>query len=85
MPKSHFCTYAAELKRPRQPILEMIAGRIAVADIPVEELAEAMGCKRATAYARLKQPIEEWPFGQVIAACRCLGITSDELREKIRV
>ena len=85
MPRSHFEQHAKLLKNPRQPILEMIVGRMATTDIPIEELSKAMGVKRATAYTRLKQPIEEWPYGQVIAACRCLGITSEELREKVRV
>lgn len=85
MPRTHFETHAKLLKNPRQPILEMIKGRFVTSDIPVEELSEAMGLKKTATYKRLKQPIEEWPYGQIIAACRCLGITTEELREKVKV
>ena len=85
MPRSHFEQHAKLLKNPRQPILEMINGRFNTSDITIDELSEAMGVKRVTAYNRLKQPIEEWPYGQLIGACRCLSITTEELREKVRV
>jgi len=85
MPRSHFEEHAKLLKNPRQPILEMINGRFNTSNITIDELSEAMGVKRTTAYARLKQPIEKWEYGQIIGACRLLSITSEELREKIKV
>ena len=85
MPRTKLAEHVALSKRPRQPILEMIAGRLATTDITREDLATAMGVTTMTVSNRLRQPIEEWPYGQIIAACRCLNITSEELREKVRV
>ena len=72
-------------KRPRQPILEMIAGRMAAAQVEPLELAEYLGVSDQTVRNRLKQPIEKWPYGDIIKACRYLNITTEELRERVRV
>lgn len=85
MPRTKLGEHVKSMKRPRQPILEMIAGRLATTDVSREELAAAMGVTAMTVSNRLRQPIEEWPYGQIIAACRCLDITTEELREKVRV
>ena len=83
MPKSKLNEHAKKLSRKPISILEMINGRVAVQDVCMEKLAEAMGVKRTTAYARLHQPIEEWSFGQVLGACKYLNIPPEDLRERI--
>ena len=83
MGKSHFGEYAKEIKRKPISMLEMISGRVAVSGADMNKLAEAMGVKRTTAYARLHQPIEEWTVGQLLGACRFLNIPVDELRPRI--
>ena len=85
MPSSHFTEHAKMLKNPRQPIKELIAGRLATSSVTTEELAEAIGVSDQTIRNRMKQPIEQWPYGQIIKACRYLGISTEELREKVRV
>lgn len=85
MPRTKLGEHVKLLKNPRQPIKELIVGRLDTTNITAEELAEAMGVKRATAYNRLNQPIEQWTYGEIIGACRLLSITSEELREKVRV
>ena len=54
-------------------------------DITREELAQAMGVTTMTVSNRFRQPIEQWRYGEIIAACRLLNITTEELREKVRV
>lgn len=83
MGKNHFTEYAKKLNRKPITIVEMIAGRVAVQDTDMSELAEAMGCKIATAYSRMHQPITSWRFGEVIGACQYLKIPPEELYEKI--
>lgn len=85
MPKTKLGEHVKLLKNPRQPVKELIVGRFDTCNIQVEELAAAMGVKRATAYRRLNQPVEEWTYGEIIGACRLLSITTEELRERIRV
>lgn len=85
MPRTRLQQHVKELKNPRQPILEMINGRFDTCSITIEELAEGMGLCRAAAYKRLKQPIEQWTYGELIGACRVLLITTDELCEKVKV
>ena len=85
MPRTKLGDHVKRLKNPRQPILEMIVGRYHTANVSVDELGEAMGLKEGAVYKRLKQPIEEWSYGEIIGACRCLSISTEELREKIRV
>ena len=83
MGKSHLGEHAKALTCKPISILEMINGRVSVKEVSIDELAEAMGCKRATVYSRLHQPITEWRFGEVLGACSFLKIPPEELREKI--
>lgn len=83
MGKSHLGEHAKALTRKPITIVEMIAGRVAVQDTDMSELAEAMGCKIATAYSRMHQPVANWRFGEVIGACQYLKIPPEELRERI--
>lgn len=85
MPRTRMGTEAALMKRPRQPIKEMIAGRMQAAGVETDELARVWNVSDQTVRNRMKQPIEQWPYGQIILACRYLNITTEELREKIRV
>ncbi len=83
MPRTKLGDHVKASKRKPISISEMIAGRVTFLDVNMDRLAEAMGCKRTTAYVRLKQPVEQWSVGEVIGACRFLNIPPEELREKI--
>lgn len=85
MPKTKLADHVKLMKNPRRPIVETIAGRLDTSDITREELAQAMGVTTMTVSNRLRQPIEQWRYGEIIAACRLLSITSEELREMVRV
>ena len=85
MPRTKLGEQVKLMKNPRQPLLELIVGRYRTTNIPVTELGEAMGLKEGAVYKRLKQPIEEWSYGEIIGACRCLSISTEELRERVRV
>lgn len=85
MPRTNLGERVKLMKNPRRPIVEMIVGRLDTSDITREELAQAMGVTAMTVSNRLRQPIEEWRYGEIIAACRLLNITTEELREKVRV
>ena len=83
MPRTKLGDHVKASKRKPISITEMICGRVTVSDVNMEKLAEAMGCKRTTAYARMHQPAEQWSFGEIIGACRFLNIPPEELRARI--
>ena len=83
MPRTKLGDHVKKMNRKPISIPEMIVGRVTVLDVSMDKLAEAMGCKRTTAYARMHQPVEQWSVGEVIGACRFLNIPPEELRERI--
>lgn len=86
MPKSKLNDHAQALAHPRDPIMEMIQGRMKVGGYPISVICNAIGTSDKQAYNRLRNwPSAKWPYGDLIKVCRTLGISTEELREKVRV
>lgn len=85
MGRSHFSEYGKQLKTIRDPVLELIQGRIAVNEHSIPQIATECGVSEPTMYRYLKTPSVEWKLGTIIKVCRCVGITTEELRERVRV
>lgn len=77
---------ASTLRRAKcDPVKELIIGRAIVYGMSDEALAAAMQISPATLSRRKKSPSSEWSYGDIILACRALDITTDELRNAVRV
>lgn len=84
MPRTRLDRYSAPKRpatdRPKAMILE----RVNALGKSADDMAQALGVSKNTWFARLRQPTEHWPFGQLIAACQFLGVEPEELRAAIR-
>lgn len=83
MPRTKLGEHVKAMSRKPISITEMICGRVTTQNVDMDKLAEAMGCKRTTAYTRMRQPIEQWNVGEMLGACKFLNIPPEELRAKI--
>ena len=84
MPRTRFDRCAAP-KRPAPDYpRELILGRMIASEVDVEKMAASMGVSAATLYRRRSQPSAFWTLGELIGACRYLGIEQEDLRSAIR-
>lgn len=83
MPRTKIGDHAKSLNR--QPIIEMILGRITVNKIPRCDVAKVLGISEATFNYRLREwKQDKWSYGDLVKMCKFLGLSSDEFCEKIR-
>lgn len=84
MPRTRLDRYSAPkrpaIDRPKSLILE----RVNALGKSAEDMAQALGISKNTWFARLRQPTERWPLGQILKACQYLGVEPEDLRAAIR-
>ena len=83
MPRTHLDKFSRK-RPPADYPKALILERVAALDISPDDIAAALGVSRNTWFTRLKQPTTSWPFGQLIAACKILGVEPEDLRQAIR-
>ena len=82
MPRTRFDQYKYNK---RDGMMEMIQGRIAVGNVPMSDIADALGVSVSRAYAKMNEPSAKWPLGDLLKVCRKIGISQDEVRAQIRL
>ena len=85
MPETELTKKYCEPKTPPiDPLKGLILERVAVMKIKPEFLSAIFDCSEVTARKRLKQPMREWKYGEILDFCKYTGIPLDELRTAVR-
>ena len=85
MPSTRLTKKYCEPKAPDyDPLKGLILERVAVMKIKPEILSAVFDCSEVTARKRLKQPMREWKYGEILDFCKYTGIPLDELRTAVR-
>ena len=66
------------------PLKGLILERVAAMKIKPEILSAVFDCSEVTARKRLKQPMREWKYGEILDFCKYAGIPIEELRTAVR-
>lgn len=74
-----------KIKAPRDPVMELINGRIKTAGVPTKMVAEWLGLSEGHTRVKLKQPSSKWQYGDLQKMCRMLGIPSEEFRQRVSI
>lgn len=85
MPKSKLADAAKRSKIQKDPIKELICGRMKVLDISTEDLMDVIGVSMSTAYKRIKEPTDTWRWKEIRNTCKFLEITSEDLARVIKI
>ncbi|MBR5094120.1 MAG: hypothetical protein IK095_03410 [Oscillospiraceae bacterium] len=85
MPRTHLGDLYS---RPRRPPVDrpkaLILERLAALSETTETMAAALDVSPSTWQRRMSKPTTAWTLGELLAACRHLGIDLEELRQAIR-
>ena len=85
MPETELTKKYCEPKTPPiDPLKGLILERVAVMKIKPEFLSAIFDCSEVTARKRLKQPMREWKYGEILDFGKYTGIPLDELRTAVR-
>ena len=85
MPRTKLCDKYSAPKRPAPDYPKaLILERMDAQRVTPDDMARALGLSRSTWFMRRKQNTAEWPLGDLIKACRFLGVHPDDLRAAIR-
>ena len=85
MPATRLTKKYCEAKTPAyDPLKGLILERVAAMKIKPETLCDLFDCSEVTARKRLKQPMREWKYGEILDFCKYTGIPLDELRAAVR-
>ena len=87
MPRTRLAEQFAPKTPPAPPvdhIKALLLERIQASGQSAEQMADAIGCSRSKWYELRSRPTTEWTLGELLAACRHLGVEPDELRAAIR-
>lgn len=66
------------------PLKGLILERVAAMKIKPEILCAIFDCSEVTARKRMKQPMREWKYGEILDFCKYTGIPLEELRTAVR-
>ncbi len=72
-----------KLGRPKDPLMELIAGRKHVLNLKNAEIARRAHMTEDQVKNRMKRPTEEWKLGDIRAICSALEIPKEDLRARI--
>ncbi len=82
MPRSKLNDYAKSLTgakaKKRDPLMEAIKGRIAVANISTADLQKALGKSESATRVRLNQNGGEWKIKDLVSVCKAIGLPIQE-------
>ena len=85
MPATRLTKKYCEAKTPAyDPLKGLILERVAAMKIKPQTLCDLFDCSEVTARKRLKQPMREWKYGEILDFCKYAGIPIDELRTAVR-
>ena len=85
MPETCLTKKYYEPKAPAiDPLKGLILERVAAMKIKPEILCAIFDCSEVTARKRLKQPMREWKYGEILDFCKYTGIPIEELRTSVR-
>ena len=85
MPATALTKKYCEPKAPAiDPLKGLILERVAAMKIKPENLCDVFDCSEVTARKRLKQPMREWKYGEILDFCKYTGIPIEELRTSVR-
>ena len=85
MPATRLTKKYCEAKTPAyDPLKGLILERVAAMKIKPQTLCDLFDCSEVTARKRLKQPMREWKYGEILDFCKYAGIPLEELRTSVR-
>ena len=85
MPATRLTKKYCEPKAPAiDPLKGLILERVEAMKIKPEILSAVLDCSEVTARKRLKQPMREWKYGEILDFCKYAGIPLEELRTSVR-
>lgn len=87
MPRTRLGEQFAPKTPPAPPvdhIKALILERIHARNESGEQMAAALNCSRSKWYELRSRPTTDWTLGELLAACKHLGVEPDELRAAIR-
>lgn len=69
----------------RQPIIELILGRLAVSDVSKAELAKGLDISVSQLNNRFRLwKQDNWPYGDLVKMCRILDISPEDFQQAIK-
>ena len=71
--------------KPRDPLMEMVRGRISGARIPAEDVAAYCGVAPTTLYGWLERGSDSIPPAKMMKICEAVGIAEEEYRRYVRL
>ncbi|MDD6502597.1 MAG: helix-turn-helix transcriptional regulator [Oscillospiraceae bacterium] len=100
MPRTKYCEFVNELNssaakekklkqirnrdKPRDPLMEMVRGRISGARIPAEDVAAYCGVAPTTLYGWLERGSDSIPPAKMMQICEAVGLAEEEFRRYVR-
>ncbi len=68
---------------PRDPLMELVKGRIQQAGIKPEDIQKALGLSESAARVRLRKGGGEWKIRDLCRIAKCIGIPVGELLDTV--